>query len=60
MFVKKVFDPFYRVLGSNEYGSGLGLAIVASIIQKMDAQISLAPVNPIDHTGLVVTLQFHH
>jgi two-component system OmpR family sensor kinase len=55
---QKVFEPFYRVLGSNEYGSGLGLAIVASIVQQMDAKISLAPTDPVNNCGLCITVQF--
>jgi two-component system OmpR family sensor kinase len=54
----KVFEPFYRVLGSNEYGSGLGLAIVASIVQQMDAKISLAPTDAVNNCGLCITVQF--
>ena len=56
--VQKVFEPFYRILGSNEYGSGLGLAIVASIVQQMDAKISLTPADPVNNCGLCVTVQF--
>jgi two-component system OmpR family sensor kinase len=56
--VQKVFEPFYRILGSNEYGSGLGLAIVASIVQQMDAQISLTPADPVNNCGLCVTVKF--
>ena len=55
---QKVFEPFYRVLGSNEYGSGLGLAIVASIVQQMDAKISLAPTDPVNNCGLCITVRF--
>jgi two-component system OmpR family sensor kinase len=55
---QKVFEPFYRVLGSNEYGSGLGLAIVASIVQQMDAKISLAPTDAVNNCGLCITVQF--
>ncbi|MEM5504398.1 HAMP domain-containing sensor histidine kinase [Shewanella frigidimarina] len=54
----KVFEPFYRVLGSNEYGSGLGLAIVASIVQQMDAKISLAPTDAVNNCGLCITVRF--
>lgn len=56
--VQKVFEPFYRILGNNEYGSGLGLAIVASIVQQMDAKISLTPADPVNNCGLCVTVQF--
>lgn len=38
---ERVFDPFYRVLGSGEIGSGLGLAITASIASHMGATIAL-------------------
>jgi len=37
----RVFDPFYRVLGSGEIGSGLGLAITQSIAQQAGASIAL-------------------
>nr|WP_315216179.1 ATP-binding protein [uncultured Duganella sp.] len=37
----RVFDPFYRILGSGELGSGLGLAITASIARQIGATISL-------------------
>jgi len=56
--VQKVFEPFYRILGSNEYGSGLGLAIVASIVQQMDAKISLTLTDPVNNCGLCVTVKF--
>lgn len=38
---ERVFDPFYRVLGSGEIGSGLGLAITASIAAQVGATIAL-------------------
>jgi two-component system OmpR family sensor kinase len=38
---ERVFDPFYRVLGSGEIGSGLGLAITLSIANQIGAAISL-------------------
>jgi len=38
---ERVFDPFYRVLGSGEIGSGLGLAITLSIANQIGATISL-------------------
>jgi two-component system sensor histidine kinase TctE len=42
---KRVFERFYRVLGSGEDGSGLGLAIVREIAELHRAQVSLEP-NP--------------
>jgi two-component system OmpR family sensor kinase len=38
---ERVFDPFYRVLGSDAPGSGLGLAIVKTIVDRMGGQICL-------------------
>lgn len=38
----RIFDPFYRTLGSAETGSGLGLAIVKAIAERNGAQIQLA------------------
>ena len=32
---EKVFEPFYRVMGSDETGSGLGLAIVRGIAARL-------------------------
>lgn len=40
---EKVFERFYRVLGSHEEGSGLGLAIVREIVQIHGARIFLLP-----------------
>lgn len=38
---EKVFQPFYRSLGTGVDGSGLGLAIVQEIVQQHDAALSL-------------------
>ena len=38
---EKVFQPFYRALGSGKDGSGLGLAIVREIVQRHGADLSL-------------------
>jgi two-component system OmpR family sensor kinase len=37
----RVFDPFYRVLGSEVDGSGLGLSIVGTIAQRIGAHVTL-------------------
>jgi len=37
----KVFQPFYRSLGTNVDGSGLGLAIVREIAQQHGAEVTL-------------------
>jgi two-component system sensor histidine kinase TctE len=38
----KVFERFYRVLGTSVSGSGLGLAIVREIANALDAKVSLS------------------
>lgn len=40
---ERVFDPFYRIPGSQGTGSGLGLAIVHSIAERSGAVLSLEP-----------------
>jgi signal transduction histidine kinase len=37
----KVFDPYYRILGSKSFGSGLGLAIVKEIILQHKGSIRI-------------------
>lgn len=39
--IERVFDPFYRIVGSTEIGSGLGLAIVRTILDRMQGSIVL-------------------
>lgn len=51
---RRVFDPFYRVLGGDEHGSGLGLSIVQAISARVGASISLGPVNDASSPGLRV------
>jgi two-component system OmpR family sensor kinase len=38
---ERVFDPFYRILGSDTHGSGLGLSIVKKIASRIGATITL-------------------
>ena len=40
--MQRVFDPFYRVLGSDAEGSGLGLAIVRVIVARLGGTVTLA------------------
>ncbi len=50
----RIFERFYRVIGSKESGSGLGLSIVKQIVEIHDAKITLAANNP----GLRMTVTF--
>jgi two-component system OmpR family sensor kinase len=54
---ERVFDPFYRVLGSGEIGSGLGLAITRTVAESMGAVIELVDVGA-PATGLRVLVRF--
>lgn len=38
---ERVFDPFYRVLGTDADGSGLGLPIVKTLAERMGGSITL-------------------
>jgi two-component system sensor histidine kinase QseC len=53
---ERVFERFFRVLGSKAQGSGLGLGIVAQIVEWHNAEIVLG--EPEHGTGLVVTVKF--
>jgi len=53
---QRVFDPFYRTLGSQQIGSGLGLSIVQTIANRIGAQIRLAFADEARQTGLIVTV----
>ena len=54
----RVFDPFYRTLGSKQVGSGLGLSIVHTIARRLGAEIQLDYVDETLETGLRVTVIF--
>ncbi|MFT4040912.1 MAG: ATP-binding protein, partial [Thermomicrobiales bacterium] len=51
---QRVFDPFYRVLGSDDMGSGLGLSIVKTIADRMGADVRLSHADAAARTGLEV------
>jgi two-component system sensor histidine kinase TctE len=56
---ERVFQPFYRALGTNVDGSGLGLAIVAEIARQHGAQVSVdACGHPPPLPGTRVTVRF--
>lgn len=52
----RVFDPFYRVLGTDQTGSGLGLSIVLSVARRIGASIRLGCTNDAGHSGLTVVV----
>lgn len=54
----RVFDPFYRTLGSEQIGSGLGLSIVQMIANRIGAEIRLDFSDQAKQTGLTVTVLF--
>jgi two-component system sensor histidine kinase TctE len=43
---ERVFEPFYRALGTNVDGSGLGLSIVMEIAQQHGATVSIDTAHP--------------
>lgn len=55
---ERVFDPFFRILGSAEGGSGLGLSIVRAIAVRVGAQVTLSDVGGQAGSGLRVTVAF--
>ncbi|SAL27521.1 integral membrane sensor signal transduction histidine kinase [Caballeronia sordidicola] len=56
---ERVFDRFYRVLGTGQTGSGLGLAIVQTIATRIGARVQLGDARwPDHHSGLRVTVSF--
>lgn len=54
----RVFDPFFRLMGSEQAGSGLGLAIVAEIAARAGATLRLEWTEPAAQRGLLVTVHF--
>lgn len=52
----RVFDPFYRSLGTDESGSGLGLSIVKAIADGTRLKVDLGFTDVIENSGLCVTV----
>ena len=52
----RIFDPFYRSLGSGETGSGLGLSIVKAIAERIGARVELDFSDKLNHSGLCVSV----
>ncbi|MEI8363596.1 MAG: sensor histidine kinase N-terminal domain-containing protein [Betaproteobacteria bacterium] len=55
---QKVFDRFYRILGTTESGCGLGLAIVREIAHQHHARVALAYTNVQKSLGTTVKVIF--
>ncbi|MGE4531330.1 MAG: ATP-binding protein [Acidithiobacillus sp.] len=53
---ERVFDPFYRVLGSEQTGSGLGLSIAQTVAHRIGAEIRLGFTDEVRETGLSVSV----
>ncbi len=53
---ERVFDPFYRSLGSEQVGSGLGLSIVKTIADRNGATIRLTFSDETEQSGLCVVV----
>lgn len=51
---ERVFDPFYRISGSDQIGSGLGLSIVKAILARNGAEIQLGFSDEVDRSGLCI------
>ncbi len=53
---ERVFDPFYRTLGTEQVGSGLGLSIVRTIVDRAGATVHLNYTDELNRSGLCVTV----
>lgn len=53
---ERVFDPFYRTLGSDQVGSGLGMSIVKTISDRIGAKIQLNFSDEVKGSGLRVCI----
>ncbi len=53
---ERVFERFYRVLGTNKDGCGLGLAIVREIADRHEAQVFLS--SGADGVGMLMRIRF--
>ena len=53
---ERVFERFYRILGSGQSGSGLGLAIVAEVAKRHGAEIKLESGS--EGTGTRISIYF--
>ena len=54
---KRIFERFFRVVGSKATGSGLGLSIVKQIVDIHNAHIIVKD-NPHGKSGLIIEVKF--
>jgi len=54
---ERVFDPFYRILGSDQLGSGLGLSIVKAISDRIGAEVRLGYADDAQKSGLCASIR---
>ncbi len=57
-FRERVFERFFRMLGTEAPGSGLGLSIVKQIADLHQAQIMVSATDPTTHQGLKIKIRF--
>ena len=53
---KRIFIPYYRIVGSSSFGSGLGLSIVQEIVNQSSGTIRVEDKSPGQGARFVVTL----
>lgn len=53
---ERIFDPFYRTLGSDQVGSGLGMSIIKVISDRIGAEIQLGFSDKVKGSGLCVCM----
>ncbi len=56
--IQRVFDPFYRVPGSDQSGSGLGLTIVKAVADRHGLRLSISSGGDDALSGLAVEVHF--
>jgi two-component system sensor histidine kinase TctE len=58
---ERIFEPFYRALGTNVDGSGLGLPIAREIAQQHSARVEVSDAHPGQQPpGALFTVRFQN